>query len=126
MRRSIWASFGLIVLLIGCTSVERQAYNVVVGAKAFLDSERSAHPECATGATTTVCTDISKAVLAKDALISAIEVYCAGPTFNASGDQGACNPPAKGTPAATQATAKLQAAIANYNQVATELKGVAK
>jgi hypothetical protein len=118
---ALWAS--------ACTSVERQAYNTIVGAKAFLDTEKKAHPECGVSSAgaalrTTTCTYITKAVSAKDALISALEIYCAGPTFNASGDQGACNPPAKGTPAAAQATAKLQAAVNEYNQMAKELKGV--
>src|ERR1700687_1957030 len=108
---------GLVVFLSGCTSVERQAYNTVVAAKAFLDSEKAAHPECTTTPITTVCSILPRAVSAKDALISAIEVYCAGPTFSAAGGQGACNAPSKGTPAATQATAKLQAAIASYNQI---------
>jgi len=105
-------------LIVGCTSVERQAYNTVVGAKAFRDNTKKQHPECAT-VTSTVCTDLSKAVGAKDALIDAITVYCSGPEFNSG---GACNPPAKGTPAQQQAVTKLQAAIANYNQTAADLK----
>ena len=111
----------LALLLAGCTPVERLAYNTAVAAKAFLDTEKLAHPECATGAASTVCADITKAVAAKDVLIDAITVYCAGPDFQ---NGGACNPPAKGTPAAQQATAKLQAAITNYNQVAKDLQGV--
>ena len=111
-----------VLFLVACTPVERSAYNTAVAAKAFLDTERKAHPECNPG-TSTVCLDIAKAVAAKDVLIDAISVYCAGPDF-ANG--GACNAPAKGTPAAQQAVAKLQAAIANYNQAATDLKGAAK
>jgi len=109
------------VTLAGCTPLERQAYNVAVGAKAFLDSEKASHPECSTGATSTLCVDIAKAVAAKDVLLDALTVYCSGPAF-ASG--GACNPPAKGTPASTQAAAKLQAAISGYNQTAADIKAV--
>ena len=107
------------VLVAGCTPVERQAYNTVVAAKAFLDSEKQQHPECATGTTSTVCTNIAKAVGAKDALIDAITVYCSGPDFNTG---GACNPPVMGTPAAVQARDKLKAAISSYNQIAADLK----
>jgi hypothetical protein len=118
----IAAAFLLSFFVAGCTAVERQAYNAIVGAKAFLDTAKKAHPECAVaGTTSTVCSDITKAIAAKDALIDAVEVYCAGPQFTTG---GACNAPAKGTPAATQATAKLQAAIASYNQFAADLKGV--
>lgn len=111
----------MVALLAGCTPLERQAYEAVVASKAFLDSAKSKHPECATGGSTAVCTDLAKATAAKDTLIDAVEVYCAGPDFNAG---NACNPPAKGTPAAVQATAKVQAALAAYNQTAADLKGV--
>lgn len=109
----------LALVLAGCTPLERTAYNTGVAAKAFLDSERATHPECATGATSTVCVDIAKAVAAKDLMLDALTVYCAGPTFPAS-----CNPPAKGTPASAQAIAKLQGAISAYNQIAADLKAV--
>ena len=104
-----------------CTAppVERSAYNVVVAAKAFLDKEKVDHPECAATPNTTICSDLSKAVGAKDALIDAITVYCAGPQFNTG---GACNPPAKGTPAYDQAVAKVNQAIASYNTIAADLK----
>jgi hypothetical protein len=111
----------LAALLVACTPLERQAYEAVVASKAFLDSVKAKHPECGTGATSTLCTDLSKATAAKDSLIDAVEVYCAGPDFNAG---NACNPPKKGTPAAVQATAKVQAALAAYNQTASDLKGV--
>src|SRR5690242_5337010 len=100
MKRFTPGLLVLVLFLSGCPKIERDAYNTVVAAKAFLDKERSQHPECATGATTTVCIDIAKAVGAKDALIDAITVYCAGPDFNAG---GACNAPAKGTAAYDQA-----------------------
>jgi hypothetical protein len=119
--RKIIPALLLAVLVAACTPLERQAYETVVASKAFLDSVKAKHPECATGATATVCIDLAKATAAKDALIDAVEIYCAGPDFN-SGKQ--CNPPAKGSPAAVQATAKVQAALAAYNQTATDLKGV--
>jgi hypothetical protein len=105
----------------GCTPVERTAYNTVVAAKAFLDKEKLSHPECATVPNSTICTDLTKAVAAKDLLIDAITVYCSGPDFNAG---GACNAPQKGTAAYDQAVAKLNAAMANWNQVSADLKAV--
>jgi hypothetical protein len=105
---------------IGCTPIEQQAYKTIVGAKAFLDTEKAAHPECANGSTATVCVDLKRAVSAKDFLIDAAEAYCAGPQFETG---GACQAPAKGTPAFDQATAKLKAALAAYNQSAADLKG---
>lgn len=122
MRRLIPA-LTMVLVLFGCTPVERTAYSTIVAAKAFLDSEKASHPECAT-ATSTVCVDLKKAVSAKDLLIDAAEVYCSSPTFDQNG--GACTPPAKGTPASQQAVAKLNAAIAAYNQAASDLKGVVK
>jgi hypothetical protein len=99
-------------------SLANNAYDVVAAAKGYLISERSQHPECP-AATTTVCVIIGQAVGAKDLLIDAITVYCSGPSFLTG---GACDPPAAGTPAATQAAAKLQSAITNYNQIAADLK----
>lgn len=106
----------------GCAPVERQAYNTFVGANAFLKNIKSTHPECAdAGNTSTLCVDVRKAVSAKDALIDAAEVYCAGPNFNATGE---CDAPKKGTPGADQAVAKLKAAIASYAQAQLDVKGV--
>jgi len=64
---------------------------------------------------------LAKAIAAKDLLIDAVEVYCAGPEFNGGGK---CDPPAKGTPAYDQVIAKLNAALASYEQSETDLKGV--
>lgn len=121
------------LFLSGCpwTPIERDAYNTAVGAKAFLDSEKKSHPECAfppsgpsANGTVTWCQNINKGIGSKDLLIDAINIYCAGPVFDAPGGLGACNPPAKGTPAYVQAQAKLQSAISNYKQVSADLKAV--
>jgi hypothetical protein len=117
--RAIFTSLAIIFTLSfsGCTPIERSAYNTAVAAKAFLDSERAQHPECATGTQSTICIDIAKAVGAKDVMLDALTIYCAGPNFPAQ-----CAPPVKGTPAFDQAVAKLQAAIAQYNLTAADLK----
>jgi len=106
----------------GCPQVERTAYNTVVAAKAFTDKIKSQHPECPSfGNRSVLCADLAKAIAAKDLLIDAVEVYCAGPAFNGGGK---CDPPAKGTPAYDQVIAKLNAALASYEQSETDLKGV--
>jgi len=116
--RKIIPALLLVVLVAACSPLERDAYNTVVGAKGFLDSEKQSN-NCATDTSSKACGLIAQGVSAKDALLDAIAVYCAGPTFNAG---GACNPPAKGTPAAVQATAKLQAALTSYKTIAAEIK----
>lgn len=109
----------LLMCMLVCTPPEKAAYNTVVSAKAYLDNTKKLHPECPT-ANTTLCTNITRAVAAKDLLIDAAEIYCSGPAFETG---GTCQPPVKGTPAYDQAVAKLNAAIAGYNQAATDLKG---
>lgn len=122
MRKTFVTILALSALfLAGCPAVERDAYNTAVAAKAFLDTERKAHPECVPGVTSTLCVDIAKAVAAKDVLLDALTVYCGGPNF-ANG--GACDAPKKGTPGAQQAIDKLNAAIANYKQIQADLKGL--
>ncbi len=107
-----------------CTPVEKQSYRTVVAAKAFLDSVKSQHPECVSGDnTSTLCVDLHKATAAKDALIDATTVYCSGPTFLVGGP---CDAPSKDSPAFSQANAKLQAALANYQSIEADLKGVLK
>jgi hypothetical protein len=121
MKTALVVCFAL--LLAGCTPLERQAYNTVVAAKAFIGSMKAQHPECVTGATSTLCVDLTKATSAKDSLIDAAEVYCGGAQFD---NGGVCTPPVKGTPASQQAAAKLKAAIAGFNQAQADLKGVVK
>lgn len=124
MFKSVSATLlaGCMLLTIGCTPLERSAYDTIVAAKAFLDVTKSNHPECALNPFATVCVDLSKATSAKDTMIDAAEIYCASTSFDTL--KGACTPPAKGTPARDQAEAKLRAAMAAYNQTAADLKGV--
>lgn len=106
--------------LAACTPLEKVAYNTVIAANAFTKKMLTLHPECSAGATSALCVNLRKAQSAKDALIDAVEVYCANPAFDAG---GVCTPPAKGTPTAQQAADKLRAAIAAWNQTAADVKG---
>lgn len=112
---------GMLLITTACSPLERDAYNAIVGAKAFLDTIRSNHPECIKGQLAPgICGDITRAVAAKDTLIDAAEIYCASADFDATGAQ--CAPPAKGTPARDQAEAKLRAALTSYDMLAGDLK----
>jgi|SRR5271157_3945262 len=117
---SLISVISLLLCLSVCTPVERQAYRTIVSAKAFLDSEKSQHPECATTPNTNICQLLKQATSAKDALIDAVNIYCASDSFD---NGGPCTPPTKGTPAAQVATDKLKAAIASYNQIYLDIKG---
>jgi len=111
-----------LILCIGCTPIERTAYNTAVASKAFLDSIKSKHPECATDMTT-LCSDLRKATAAKDLLIDAGEAYCNQASYPST-DVTACSPAPKGTPAYSQAIAALNSAISGYKQAESDLKAV--
>lgn len=104
------------------TPPEQLAYKVEVSAAAFLHSVEANHPECGTSKTV-LCEYLSRATAAQHALADAIDVYCAGPDFNAGGK---CNAPAKGTPLYSQAIDKLNAAVAGYEQIESDLKAAIK
>ena len=120
------------VLLSGCSSLEKQAYKIAVGAKAFTQNISAKHPECGSrdtsglwvpsGSPAGVCVSISKAIAAKDLLIDAAEIYCAGPEFEAG---GACNAPTDKT-LKEQLIAKVQAAIHDYEQTEADLRAALK
>lgn len=118
-------------LLVSCSPVEQQAYNIVVGSKAALTTYRANHVECnfdlasglSNNTSVPACVINNRLTSAKDAIIDAAEVYCSGPDFDT---MGACNAPKKGTPGAEQAQAKLKAAVASYEQIERDVKGVLK
>ena len=109
------------MFLKSCTPPERIAYDTIVGSKAFLDNIKQQNPQCAQGIKSNLCINLGKATAAKDSLIDVVETVCAGPTFNQG---GACNFPKKGDSNYQQFTDKLNAAITNYKQAETDLKGV--
>ena len=116
-----------LLLLLGCDPIERQAYNTVVVSKAFLDTVRTAHPECATVENTAaLCGLIRRAVGAKDFIIDAGEVYCNVAQFDAAAPEGQlpCTPPAKGTPIHQQLLDRLNSALAVYSLAERDLRAV--
>lgn len=125
-------TIGAMLILSGCSALERQAYNVIVASKAFTLSISAKHPECGTRDanglwvsahnSAGVCSAIDKGISAKDLLIDAAETYCAGTDFEAGGP---CNAPTDKT-IKSQLAAKVAAAISNYEQTETDLRGLIK
>jgi len=125
-------AFALITLT-GCSSLERTAYNIIVGSKAFTQNISDKHPECGTRDASGhwvpdpnnhagVCVALAKGIAAKDVLIDAAEEYCAGPDFISG---GACNAPTSKT-VKDQLAAKVQAAITGYEQTETDIRALLK
>jgi hypothetical protein len=123
--------FGVLGLT-GCSSLEHQAYNVIVASKAFTKSISDKHPECGTrdvngrwvsgGNQAGVCVALSKGIAAKDLLIDAAEEYCAGSDFETG---GACNAPTSQT-IKSQLVSKVKAAISGYEQAEMDLRAAIK
>lgn len=121
-----------LIALTGCSSLERQAYNIIVGSKAFTQNISAKHPECGTRDvngiwqsahnSAGVCSAIDKGIAAKDLLIDAAEAYCAGADFETG---GACNVPTSKT-LKDQLAAKVQAAIQGYEQSETDIRALIK
>lgn len=109
--------------IIGCTPVEKQAYQSVVAGKAFLDSVKSKHPECPGPGV--VCTSLVKATAAKDLIIDAGEAYCRVDAFPNT-DTTPCNPYPKGTDKYSLTFGALGSALRGWDQAETNLKGLVK
>lgn len=111
--------------IIGCTPIERTAYNTVIASKAFLDSIKAKHPECAApiNRTRLLCSSLTRATAAKDLIIDAGKAYCQVDQFANTSDIP-CSPIPKGTPAADQALQALKSALAGYDQAEKDLKGL--
>jgi hypothetical protein len=103
---------------VGCSPLEQQAYKSVVAANAFIKAEKAQHPECATNPSAAICQNFQKATSAKDLLIDAIEQYCSSPDFDAG--KPCVKPSGQAGDIAKQ---QLQSAVANLNQVLTDVKG---
>jgi len=103
-----------LLLLSGCGSVEQSARNVIVASSAVLSTAQSEFKAvCTVAPTQTVCVAINKAGAAENLAIDSLEAYCG---FTATSDPSTvCVPVAS-------AQAALQAAVANLNQLITDLK----
>jgi hypothetical protein len=123
VRRMLWCPLllTLILLISGCPKVETTARDAIAGAKTTTDTLKTKYG-CVSASVSPTCATIYRVIAAKDVTIDALEVYCGGAAFDAQG--GACTPPAKGTPAATQAAQKLQSALSGLQQTLADAKGL--
>lgn len=112
---------GLVMLATtGCPPIEVTTRNGLTASYTFLSQELMSHPECHGGALTpTVCKVIHDAIVAHNSVISAEETYCGGtPAAGVeSFDNGGPCVPVK------SAQDGLKSALANLNQLITDLKG---
>ena len=112
----------MLLTMTACQPLEMTARDGIASAKGFLDSEAKAHGECNATPTLQVCTLINRGNAAKHTAIDALEQYCTSPEFDAG--TAPCTKPtgAAGTIAANQ----LKAAMANLNQIITDIKAIGK
>lgn len=104
------------LILTACPPVQETARDGVATAKGYLDSAKAAHPECAAAQVNVgVCTLLSRATGAKDAVIDAVNVYCSSPSYDSTG--GVCVPNKSAKP-------KLDAALRDLNQILTDVKKI--
>lgn len=111
----------ILVAIAGCSQpVESIARDGIAAASGFLNNQNSIHTdECKKDAMQPTCQQLSRASHALNLTITALEVYCAGPAFDAG--TGPCQPPAANQAALEQ---KLVAALSNLNVEITETKKV--
>lgn len=125
---AICAVLGVLFTLGGCASIEKQARDGIAAANGYITSARAQHPECDPRAhpenqPQTSCQVIRRTTEANNVAIDALETYCGGPAFDAG--TGPCTPPAKNTSAYNSALNKLQSALNNLNQTASDIKKLA-
>lgn len=98
----------------GCQPIEKTARDSVATAKGYLDSAKQHHPECAAGGHGANCDIIARGVGAKDAVIDAVQIYCASPNY----DAGAPCTPNKDT------EPKLKEALKRLDQIMGDVKAL--
>lgn len=116
MKKLFWLPLLAVMLACpGSQSLEKTARDGVASAKGYLDSAKQHHPECATDASSTNCQVIAKGVAAKDAVIDAVNLYCASPSYSDNG--GNCVPDKAVEP-------KLQEALKNLDQIIKDVRAI--
>ena len=97
--------------------LEQTARDTAATAKGYLDSAKIQNPECVANppAASTQCQIINRGVGIKDALLDAINIYCASDAY--TNNAGPCVPDKTLEP-------KLQQALNNLNQSITDVKTI--
>ena len=80
------------LLLAGCQPIEKSARDAIAGAKGVTDVlQEQYQAKCQADPTQSECAAINRAGAARNVAIDALEIYCAGPGFDAG--TGPCEPP---------------------------------
>lgn len=122
MKLSLVLVFVLVTLACPHQPLEQAARDGIAQAKGMLDDAKGRHPECqvADNAASKVCKVLKTATSAKDTLIDALSLYCAGTP--ATGDKsfddgGPCVPDKSVEP-------KLNSALHSLDQIMADVKGL--
>jgi hypothetical protein len=112
----------LLFALVACPQqpIEQTARDGIATAKGMLDDAKSRHPECQTDAVSKVCKILKTATSAKDTLIDALSLYCAGapdPGAKSFDEGGPCKPDKSVGP-------RLSAAMKSLDQIMADAKGL--
>lgn len=106
------------LLLISCQPIEKTARDSIAAASGFLNQAKANHPECDPqlpgSETNSICVAIWKAIDAQNFAINALEIYCAGPEFNAGGN---CQPDANYKDKLKEALAKMREQMALAKEI---------
>lgn len=114
----------LLVPLLACTlacpttPLEQNARDVSASLQGLLTTAQAQHQECVADKSTPTCQTISRGVAGQNTLVTTIELYCGWSTSAPPPDTTATCVPVK------SAAGALNSAIANANQLVTEVKGV--
>jgi len=122
MLKKLGALFSIFIVtfaLTGCGPLERSGRDTAGAlAGAIVQAQQTHLQECVANPALSVCQTINQAIHGHSALITALESYCGFSTSAPPPDPAT----AKCTPVRTAAAA-LQAAIANGQQLTTEVRG---
>lgn len=118
MRKLLSLVIILTLATVACSPLEQQARNTAAALQGVIVAAQAKyHDSCVGNPSQNVCQAINKGVSGQNALITSIETYCGWSTTMPPADVNAKCVPVK------TATAALQAAIANANQLTIEIKG---
>ena len=109
----------MLFVTLACPStppLEQNARDASAALGGLLTTAEAQHQECVADSTPQTCQIIKRGVSGQGALITALETYC-GMTISPTLDPSTPCVPVK------SATTALQSAIANANQLVTEVKG---
>ncbi len=121
--RKLALLFAATLLLAACpkAALEQNARDVAASLGGLLTSAQAQHQECVSDSSPAICQTIKRGISGQNALVTSLETYCGWSLTDAT-------PPPVGTACTPVAEAEsaLKSAIANANQLTTEIKGTVK